>query len=161
MIVHVSRYIILFITVLTLGCGSNTGVVKRTDVAAPVAAPQSETVNNEDNDSPLIIPLQEEVVVDDVNHVKEEPLVNDSLVLTKEENEEKQQNMLDTALDFCNASQEYWSEGNLTEAIQALDNAYMLVMQVHTEENPELIQQKEDLRFMISKRILEIYASRY
>jgi len=37
----------------------------------------------------------------------------------------------------------------------------MLVMQVHTEENPDLIQQKEDLRFMISKRILEIYASRY
>ncbi len=30
-----------------------------------------------------------------------------------------------------------------------------------TESNPELIQQKEDLRFMISKRILEIYASRY
>jgi membrane-bound lytic murein transglycosylase D len=31
---------------------------------------------------------------------------------------------------------------------------------VDTNQNPKLIQQKEDLRFLISKRILEIYASR-
>jgi membrane-bound lytic murein transglycosylase D len=33
-------------------------------------------------------------------------------------------------------------------------------LKIDTDENPKLIQQKEDLRFMISKRILEIYASR-
>ncbi len=73
----------------------------------------------------------------------------------------KEQNLLDAALDFCNASQEFWSEGNLEKAIETLDQAYALVLQVDTNEYPELIQQKEDLRFMISKRILEIYASRY
>ncbi|MDO8282314.1 MAG: LysM peptidoglycan-binding domain-containing protein [Thermodesulfovibrionia bacterium] len=75
--------------------------------------------------------------------------------------EESGQNLLDTALDFCNASQESWADGNFEEAIEALDQAYNMVLSVDTENNPTLIQQKEDLRFLISKRILEIYASRY
>ncbi len=74
---------------------------------------------------------------------------------------EKDQIILDAALDFCNASQEFWSEGKLEKAIATLDQAYELVLNVDTGSSPELIQQKEDLRFMISKRILEIYASRY
>jgi membrane-bound lytic murein transglycosylase D len=75
--------------------------------------------------------------------------------------EEKGQNLLDSALDFINTSQEYWSEGNLDKAIATLDEAYTLVAKVDIYINPDLVQQKEDLRFMISKRILEIYASRY
>jgi membrane-bound lytic murein transglycosylase D len=77
------------------------------------------------------------------------------------EDEEKGQNLLDTALDFYNASQEFWSEGNLEKAIEGLDQAYIFALKIDTDVNPELFQQKEDLRFMISKRILEIYASRY
>jgi membrane-bound lytic murein transglycosylase D len=42
-----------------------------------------------------------------------------------------------------------------------LDRAYHLILSVDTSDQPKLIQQKEDLRFMISKRILEIYASRH
>ncbi len=76
-------------------------------------------------------------------------------------NEEKGQNLLDSAMDFINASQEYWSEGNFEKAIATLDEAYSLVVEVDTYSNADLIQQKEDLRFMISRRILEIYASRY
>ncbi|UCD34734.1 MAG: LysM peptidoglycan-binding domain-containing protein [Nitrospiraceae bacterium] len=78
-----------------------------------------------------------------------------------EEPEERGQNLLDSALDYINASQEYWSEGNFEKSIATLDEAYSLVVKVDTESNPDLIQQQEDLRFMISKRILEIYASRY
>jgi len=74
---------------------------------------------------------------------------------------EKDQNLLDTALDYCNASQEYWSEGNFEKAIATLDQAYTNVLKVNPMNNFELVQQKEDLRFTISKRILEIYASRY
>lgn len=74
---------------------------------------------------------------------------------------ESEQALLDTALEFCNASQQYWSEGNLDKAIETLDQAYNYVLRVDTERYPELLQQKEDLRFLISKRVLEIYASRY
>ena len=74
--------------------------------------------------------------------------------------EKKIQPILDEALDFCQASQDFWQKGELENALEALDHAYSLILKNDTDENPKLIQQKEDLRFMISKRILEIYASR-
>jgi membrane-bound lytic murein transglycosylase D len=70
------------------------------------------------------------------------------------------QPILDEALDFCQLSQDYWQKGELESALESLDQAYALILKVDTSNEPKLIQQKEDLRFMISKRILEIYASR-
>ncbi len=67
---------------------------------------------------------------------------------------------LDEALDFCRASQEYWQRGELEKAVDSLDQAYALILEVEAQDDFKLIQEKEDLRFMISKRILEIYASR-
>lgn len=72
----------------------------------------------------------------------------------------KPEAVLDEALEYCRISQELRQKGNLDEAIDILDRAYILIMEVDTDNLPELMQQKEDLRFMISKRILEIYASR-
>jgi len=71
----------------------------------------------------------------------------------------KTQPILDEALDFCQVSQDFWQKGELENALEALDQAYSLILNIDTD-NPKLVQQKEDLRFMISKRILEIYASR-
>jgi membrane-bound lytic murein transglycosylase D len=73
---------------------------------------------------------------------------------------QKVQTDLDDALDLCQLSQEYWQQGELENAVDALDRAYSLILNADTSDQPKLIQQKEDLRFMISKRILEIYASR-
>jgi membrane-bound lytic murein transglycosylase D len=70
------------------------------------------------------------------------------------------QPILDEALDFCQAAQDFWQKGELENALEALDQAYSLILNIDNDTTPELIQQKEDLRFMISKRILEIYASR-
>lgn len=70
------------------------------------------------------------------------------------------QNVFDQALDFCNASQDFWQKGELDNALQSLDQAYSLILNIDILNSPKLIQQKEDLRFMISRRILEIYASR-
>ena len=72
----------------------------------------------------------------------------------------KMQTVLDEALGFCQASQDFWQKGELESAFEALDQAYALILNVNTYNNSRLMQQKEDLRFMISKRILEIYASR-
>ena len=73
---------------------------------------------------------------------------------------QKVQTDLDDALELCELSQDYWQQGELEKAVDALDRAYALIISVDTSDQPKLIQQKEDLRFMISKRILEIYASR-
>ena len=72
----------------------------------------------------------------------------------------KNQSILDEALEFCQLSQDFWQNGELDKAIEALDQSYSLLLNADTDNTPKLIQQQEDLRFMISKRILEIYASR-
>ena len=70
------------------------------------------------------------------------------------------QMVLDEALGFCEAAQEFWQKGELENALEALDQAYSLILDIEHEDQPQQMQQKEDLRYLISKRILEIYASR-
>jgi len=70
------------------------------------------------------------------------------------------QTILDEALSFCQAAQEFWQKGELENALEALDQAYSLILDIEVRDQPVLLQQKEDIRFLISKRILEIYASR-
>ena len=70
------------------------------------------------------------------------------------------QSAMDEALDFCQVGQDFWQKGDLENALEALDQAYSLILDAEVG-NPKLIQQKEDLRFLIAKRILEIYASRH
>jgi membrane-bound lytic murein transglycosylase D len=87
----------------------------------------------------------------------------DGQVIAKEERpaeDDPNQPLLDEALDFCELAQSFWQKGELENALEALDKAYSLILEVDTLEDAKLIQQKEDLRFLISKRILEIYASR-
>jgi len=66
---------------------------------------------------------------------------------------------LDEALEFCQVSQDFWGKGDFENAIASLDQAYNLILQTEASEEPKLIQQKEDIRFLICKRMLEIYAS--
>ena len=74
--------------------------------------------------------------------------------------EKRIQPMFDEALNLCDLSQEFWQKGELDNALDALDQAYALLLDADISDKPKLIQQKEDLRFLISRRILEIYASR-
>ncbi len=71
------------------------------------------------------------------------------------------QRVLDEALEFCQTSQDFWGQGDFENAVSALDQAYNLILIVDTNDDPKLIQQREDIRFMICKRMLEIYASRH
>jgi membrane-bound lytic murein transglycosylase D len=71
------------------------------------------------------------------------------------------QELLDSALDYCQASNDFWEQGDLDNAIDALDKAYSLILKVNQDDNAGVSQQKEDLRVTISKRIIEVYASRF
>jgi membrane-bound lytic murein transglycosylase D len=70
------------------------------------------------------------------------------------------QKRIDDALYYCQEAQDYWEGGEPDRAIQSLDQSYQIICSVQNENDPEISQQKEDLRLLISKRILEIYASR-
>ena len=70
------------------------------------------------------------------------------------------QEKIDQALELCDYAQQMWEKGNIEEALTSLDSAYSNILEIDTEIFSELNQQKEDIRYLISKRILEIYASR-
>jgi membrane-bound lytic murein transglycosylase D len=70
------------------------------------------------------------------------------------------QQLMEQSLSLCQLSQEYWRDGELGKAIELLDQAYLLVLGINTYEDDYLIRQKDELRFMISRRIIEIYTSR-
>lgn len=61
---------------------------------------------------------------------------------------------------LCEHSQIEWKRGELEKAIETLDQAYALLLRVEPGNHPGLLQQKEELRIVISRRMLEIYSSR-
>ena len=67
---------------------------------------------------------------------------------------------MEEALALCQISQEHWQGGDLDRAIELLDQAYFRLLGINSSNSESLIRQKEDLRLTISKRIIEIYASR-
>lgn len=67
---------------------------------------------------------------------------------------------LDVALALCAEAQELWRDEKMESALEALDQAFVRIQAVTPNDDPDLLRQKEDIRFMISKRIMEIYASR-
>jgi membrane-bound lytic murein transglycosylase D len=70
------------------------------------------------------------------------------------------QKRIDDALDIYEEALEYWNNGEPDKAIGALDQSYRTICRIENEKDPEITKQKDDLRLLISKRILEIYASR-
>jgi membrane-bound lytic murein transglycosylase D len=102
--------------------------------------------------------------------ISEDAELDDTTDVDDAENDDKQgdrinfgvknQNILDEALDYCQLAQDYWLKGQLENAISALDQAYALIIKVDTFNRPRLIQQKEDLRYLITRRIQDIYGSR-
>lgn len=71
--------------------------------------------------------------------------------------EETERDVMEEVLLLLDESQKYWVSGALEEALQMLDQAYALLLD--TNGNPDIVRQKDDLRLMISKRILSIYNS--
>lgn len=97
----------------------------------------------------------------DNEDIKNTPVSSAKKSIRKKNAETVTETIMDEALDYCQMSQELWQKGEPENALEALDQAYSLILSADIDENgTNLAQQKEDIRFTISKRILEIYASR-
>jgi membrane-bound lytic murein transglycosylase D len=72
--------------------------------------------------------------------------------------QEEEQNIMEDALALLDESEEYWKKGDLESALDLLDQAYALI--IETDDDTAIARQKDDLRLLISKRILAIYSSR-
>jgi membrane-bound lytic murein transglycosylase D len=74
--------------------------------------------------------------------------------------EKSDQEMIDRAFSLCQRANKFWKTGDAEKAIETLDQAYSIILGIKLTDGSELVQQVEDMRFIISKRIYEIYASR-
>lgn len=70
------------------------------------------------------------------------------------------QKLLDMALDLCQSANELWNRGEIDSALDTLDQAYSLIIEIESND-PDIIQQRDDLRITIARRIVEIYSSKF
>lgn len=85
---------------------------------------------------------------------KAKPLIQET---HKDNRAEEERDVMEEALALLNESHTYWVKGDLENALEMLDYAYALLLD--TNGNQDITRQKDDLRLMISKRILSIYNS--
>lgn len=79
-----------------------------------------------------------------------------------DEDEGTEEGPLDMALELVEMARQAWAAGDRDRALESLDHAYNVLVNAPVDErDKELQQQKDDLRFMISKRLTEIYATRF
>ena len=154
----------LSLSFLFSGC---TTIMPSTDSASMTASTPTGIAN--ETPPPSYADIEENVYQTSDNHAASAETDDNAIPATSITNEstvpsdaspKTAQAKLDDALELCRDSQEYWQRGELEKAVDALDQAYLLILEVEPQDDFKLIQEKEDLRFMISKRILEIYASR-
>ena len=179
--------ILLILVWITTGCqqayqntSSNTFTGEPVN---PINVPQ-ETIEHENSSSykdnqTASKPEQSEgaeqvATINEPNNMEEEPslknITEDNTSISNNEQESEKegnnpdqataQEKIDQALELCEYAQQMWEKGNLQEALNNLDSAYYSIIEIDSEVYPDFNQQKEDIRFLISKRILEIYASR-
>jgi membrane-bound lytic murein transglycosylase D len=90
----------------------------------------------------------------------EDPADSDSSLSAASENDAEE--LFDSSLELIESARELWIAGERERAIDALDRAYAAILDVPEESSTGAqLQQKEDLRFLISKRLTEIYFARY
>ncbi len=97
---------------------------------------------------------------DELNNTTNNGKLEKKLAQREKQKRISTQSKIDHALELCQTAQELWEKGELENALTELDKAYSTILELDTNAHPEFNQQKEDMRYMISKRILEIYASR-
>lgn len=156
---------ILAFSFLVTGCAGITG---GTNKIAPDKEPEGSETAKIDSRQPS--PIKEKKIeflplVPLDNSLKTEEAAEDQSDQQQDDEEDEKntriQSRLDKSLEFYQSSQDYWQQGELEKALDALDKAYAMIVNTETEDAPKFSQQKEDLRYMISKRILEIYTSRH
>ena len=118
------------------------------------------SVNGEKgNESEQFLSLPEKVDENSgSSEVQPDVTADENLPNHEQQRRAQEQENLDQAIELLGKSQVTWEEGNLESALHLLDQAYSLILDVDGE--PDVAWQKDDLRFMIAKRILEIYTSR-
>jgi len=126
---------------VTIARAQNVALQKPVTVAS--AAITKQTINKE---AP---PIKEETESDGQKE--------DSSAQQNTHNEEKQE-MMEKALDLLEVADKLWQKGDIEDTLDTLDEAYALLLDANGDA--AIAQEKDDLRLLISQRILAVYSSK-
>jgi membrane-bound lytic murein transglycosylase D len=71
---------------------------------------------------------------------------------------DEEQDLMENALEILEVADAYWKSGDLENTLNELDKAYALLLDTNGEA--EISRQKDDLRLLISRRLLAVYSSK-
>jgi membrane-bound lytic murein transglycosylase D len=118
--------------------------------------------------SPPLETLQEETPVLEQDKGKEDPeekteQFEEKMPVEEElfaEEQGEPSELLQEAFDAYQDARLAWDRGDIDTALAALDTAYSILLKLDLPQDSLLVQEKNDLRLLIARRIQEIYASR-
>ena len=71
---------------------------------------------------------------------------------------EEKQDIMEKALELLEVADKLWEKGDIEKTLNTLDEAYALLLEANGDVT--IAQEKDDLRFLISRRILAVYSSK-
>jgi membrane-bound lytic murein transglycosylase D len=155
----------LIFTLPLFGCAENVVVQKPVNVARAqnVVARKPVTVASAEITKQIIKkeapPIKEEADPDDQ---KEESnffnFNSDSSSARKNLTSEDKQEMMEKALDLLEVADKLWEKGDIENTLNTLDEAYALLLNANGDA--AIAQEKDDLRLLISRRILAVYSAK-
>jgi membrane-bound lytic murein transglycosylase D len=157
---------LLSLLLFTVSCTQSSFFLRPGDTSHPekpsqITEPTSEEEPDTSDAAPSDATSEEENVLASSPALEENSANGESQAeLDSEEELYTDQKRVDDALYYYQEALEYRNSGEPDRAIQSLDQSYQIIFSIQNEDDPEITQQKEDLRLLLSKRILEIYASR-
>ena len=156
-------YTIVFSLVFALplfGCAQNVAVRKPVTIASADITKQA--IRKED---PSVKEENKDRLVKEENKVNSQKEENNffnfnsngSSAQQNPINEEKQE-MMEKALDLLEVADKLWEKGDIENTLNTLDEAYALLLAANGDVT--IAQEKDDLRLLISKRILAVYSAK-
>ena len=158
---------LLSLLLFTVSCTQSSFLRRPGDASNPeepsqITGPTTEKTSDPSDGAPSGVTNEEEEKLLASSPALEESSANgeSQAEIDSEEEPYTDQKRIDDALYYYQEALEYRNSGEPDRAIHSLDQSYQIIFSIQNEDDPEITQQKEDLRLLISKRILEIYASR-
>jgi len=156
--------LILFLSFFILSCSFPINMIHDEPLSTSKGVPDvsvtsEDQVNVKENGKESSSAVKEDIVESsEGSNSSSEITANNNSSNGDQQRQAQEQENMDQALELLGQSQIQWEKGNLDNSLSLLDQAYSLILDVDGE--PRIAWQKDDLRFMIAKRILEIYTSR-
>lgn len=139
------------------GCAQNSAALKRTTPVstAKKTVPVAEVTNQTQKTEYQLVKAEPT----EDNEIAENKIINSADAASDGNGaSEDKQVIMEKALELLETADKYWEKGDMEGTLNALDEAYSLILDANGDVT--VAQEKDDLRLLISRRILAVYSSK-